>query len=74
MILGLHSLIPFGQLVNAKVYVGSLSCQLAKELALPFNKNGSISFVHFDLVRSVFQVSSPNSTLGGSKYFAVLML
>ena len=50
-----------------------ISCQLGKQLALPFNTSESISTNIFDLIHSdvwrLFSVSS----IGGSRYFVVFV-
>ena len=49
------------------------SCQLAKFHALPFNNNDASSQAPFDLVHSDILGPSPNSTMGGSRYFVIFV-
>ena len=48
-----------------------VSCQLGKQLALPFNTSESISINIFDLIHSDVLGPSPVSSIGGSQYFVV---
>ena len=50
-----------------------VSCQLGKQLALPFNTSESMSTDIFDLIH--FDVWGPSlvSNIGGSRYFVVFV-
>ena len=50
-----------------------VSCQLGKQLALPFNSSKSISTDIFDLIHSDVWGPSPVSSIGGSRYFVVFV-
>ena len=49
------------------------SCQLGKQLALPFNNNESISNVIFELIHSDVWGPSPVASIGGFRYFVVFI-
>lgn len=53
--------------------VDCLSCQLAKQTALPFNNSTSVSTAPFDLIHSDIWGPSPTVTMGGSKYFVIFI-
>ena len=50
-----------------------VSCQLGKQLALPFNTSESISTDIFDLIHSDVWGPSSVSSIGGSRYFVVFV-
>ena len=50
-----------------------VSCQLGKQLALPFNTSESISTDIFDLIHFDVWGSSFVSSIGGSRYFVVFV-
>ena len=50
-----------------------VSCQLGKQLALPFNTSESISIDIFDLIHSNVWGLSSVSSIGGSRYFVVFV-
>ena len=50
-----------------------VSCQLGKQLALPFNTSESISTDIFDLIHSDVWGPSPVSSIGRSRYFVVFV-
>ena len=50
-----------------------ISCQLGKQLALPFNTSESISTDIFDLIHSNVWGPSFVSSIGGSRYFVVFV-
>ena len=50
-----------------------VSCQLGKQLALPFNTSESISTNIFDLIHSDVWGPSSVSSIGGSRYFVVFV-
>ena len=49
------------------------SCQLGKQLVLPFNNNESISNIIFELIHSDVWGPSPIASIGGSQYFVVFI-
>ena len=51
----------------------SVSCQLGKQPALPFNTSESISTDIFDLIHSDVWGPSSVSSIGGSQYFVVFV-
>ena len=70
----LRSLISSGVLAHVDINkVDCQPCQLAKFHALPFNKSDSISKAPFDLVHSDVWGPSRNPTMGGSRYFVIIM-
>ena len=50
-----------------------VSCQLGKQLALPFNTSESISTDIFDLIHFDIWGPSSVSSIGGSRYFVVFV-
>ena len=50
-----------------------VSCQLGKQLALPFNASESMSTDIFDLIHSDVWGPSSVSSIGGSRYFVVFV-
>ena len=50
-----------------------ISCQLGKQLVLPFNTSESISTDIFDLIHSNVWGPSSVSSIGGSRYFVVFV-
>ena len=50
-----------------------ISCQLGKQLVLPFKTSVSISTDIFDLIYSDVWEPSPVSSIGGSRYFVVFI-
>ena len=50
-----------------------VSCQLGKQLVLPFNTSESISTDIFDLIHSDVWGPSSVSSIGGSRYFVVIV-
>ena len=50
-----------------------ISCQLGKQLALPFNTSESISTDIFDLIHYDVWGPSSVSSIGGSRYFVVFV-
>ena len=67
-------LVSSGQLgVVANENFDCVSCQLAKQPALPFNNSDSVSLAPFDLVHSDVWGPSPHTTMGGSKYFVIFV-
>ncbi|CAL5399137.1 unnamed protein product [Camellia sinensis] len=50
-----------------------VSCQLAKQPALSFNKSDSVSLAPFDLIHSDIWGPSPTPTMGGARYFVVFV-
>ena len=50
-----------------------VSCQLGKQLALPFNSSESLSTDIFDFIHSDVWGPSPISSIGGSRYFVVFV-
>ena len=50
-----------------------VSCQLGKQLALPFNTNESVSTDIFELIHSDVWGPSSVSNIGGSQYFVVFV-
>ena len=50
-----------------------VSCQLGKQLALPFNTSESISINIFDLIHSDVWGPSSISSIGRSRYFVVFV-
>jgi hypothetical protein len=70
----LQSLISSGKLGHVTSQnIDCMPCQLAKQPALAFNKSDSISTSPFDLVHSDIWGPSPNTTMGGSKYFVIFV-
>ena len=68
----LKTLVSSGQLGHDCLEdVDCLSCQIAKQPALPFNKSNFISTVPLDLVHSDIWGPSPTPTMGGSRYFVM---
>ena len=51
-----------------------ISCQLGKQPALPFNTSESISTDIFDLIYSDVWEPSSVSSIGGSRYFVILLM
>ena len=49
------------------------SCQLGKQLALPFNNSESISNNIFELIHSNVWGPSPVASIGGSRYFVIFI-
>ena len=49
------------------------SCQLGKQLVLPFNNNESISNIIFELIHSDVWGPSLVVSIGGSRYFVVFI-
>ena len=70
----LRPLASSGQLGNvSNEIIDCLSCQLDKQPALPFNNSDSISKSPFDLIHSDVWGPSPNSTMGGCRYFVIFV-
>jgi hypothetical protein len=70
----LRSLISSGFLCQVKYNsVDCVSCQLAKQPALSFNKSDSFSHASFDLIHSDIWGPSPTATVGGSKYYVMFV-
>ena len=70
----MHTLISSGQLghvVSGKE--DCLSCQIAKQPALSFNKSTSFSTAPFELIHSDIWGPSPTPTMGGSRYFVIFV-
>ncbi|CAL5380597.1 unnamed protein product [Camellia sinensis] len=70
----LKSLISSGHLGHVSSDVlDCVSCQLAKQPALSFNKSDSVSLAPFDLIHSDIWGPSPTPTMGGARYFVVFI-
>ena len=50
-----------------------MPCQFGKQTALPFNNSVSHALSSFDLIHSDVWGPSPISTLGGSRYFVIVV-
>ena len=74
-----HALSSRVQQLASKGLLGSVSkdnfdctsCQLGKQLVLPFNNSESISISIFELIHSDVWGPSPVASIGGSRYFVL---